>query len=277
MRVLILCREPGLREALCSQFRAHKSPVVFLACDWLADAEFLQSDEPALIVDALAAEPEPAATAAEFLAQIMRRCRARAWPWLMLSDSRVFASSGRQRCAESDVPSPSAGPGEHLLARERYLVDNLPQHLILRTGSIIAARGCNLLTHFLQQFRVGGLVPASETPRFAPTPALDVARVIGAMCDQVDCAAECWGIYHYQSADITSSYEFAEVLLAAAAQYWDISSDHVQLQARASEPLSSLFPLLNCQRIRDTFGIQQLTWRRAIPLMLKQIYTGASS
>ena len=84
------------------------------------------------------------------------------------------------------------------------------------------------------------------------------------------CGAPCWGTYHYHSSDAASGYEFAEVVLAAAAQYWDVGGAHVQLQAVPGEPYGGVFPLLNCQRIRDTFGVQQLPWRRAVPELLKQ-------
>jgi dTDP-4-dehydrorhamnose reductase len=97
------------------------------------------------------------------------------------------------------------------------------------------------------------------------------------MCDQLACNARCWGVYHYHSSDPATGYEFAEVVLAAAAQYWALDADRAPLQASIDDPLASLYPLLNCQRIRDTFGIQQLPWRKAIPQLLKTIYAGETS
>jgi dTDP-4-dehydrorhamnose reductase len=167
--------------------------------------------------------------------------------------------------------------GTELLRREQYLSEQLQHHVILRTGPLIASGGVNLLSDLLQRFRNDGVVSASSAPRFCPTPAGDVARVISAICDQLDCAAQCWGIYHYHSSDAASSYEFAEVLLAAAMQYWDVGGSRVQLQAAMQEPFGGVFPMLNCQHIRDTFGIQQLPWRKAIPQLLKTIYAGESS
>jgi dTDP-4-dehydrorhamnose reductase len=194
----------------------------------------------------------------------------------MLSDSRVFPGAAKHRYRENDAVAPLASAGEQLLRRERYLGEQLAQHLILRTGPIIAASGDNLLTHLLGRFRRGGAVTVSAEPRFCPTPAADLARIISAIQDQLGCGAPCWGTYHYHSSDAASGYEFAEVVLAAAAQYWDVGGAHVQLQAVPGEPYGGVFPLLNCQRIRDTFGIQQLPWRRAVPELLKHIYAGES-
>lgn len=276
MRLLIICREPGLRSALGSQFLEHKNPVFFLEPDREFAPDFFAADEPTFVIDCAGVGGNPVVNylPEKILAQLIAACREYEWPWLMLSDSRVFPSLSKQRFSEVDTPAANSAAGAQLLLRERYISENLPRHVLLRVGPIIAAQGLNLLTHLLQQLRGGGVVPAPDAPRFCPTPAVDVVRVIAAIHDQLDCAAECWGIYHYQSADITNHYEFAEVLLAAATQYWNIGSDHVQLQAAAIEPFGGVFPLLNCQRIRDSFGVQQLPWRKAIPVILKQIYTG---
>jgi dTDP-4-dehydrorhamnose reductase len=204
-------------------------------------------------------------------------CRQRGWPLLMLSDSRVFPGGGKQRYRESDTPAPlPGGIGAELLRREQHLATQLERHVIVRSGPLIATVGDNLLTRQVRNFRRGGLVTACGEPRFSPTPMDDLARVIAGIHDQLNCAARCWGIYHYHSSDAATGYEFAEVVLAAAAQYWDVGGKHVQLQAVAT-PADAVFPLLSCHRIRDTFGIQQLPWRKAIPELMKQIYEGESA
>jgi dTDP-4-dehydrorhamnose reductase len=174
----------------------------------------------------------------------------------------------------SDERRPHSPAGPRLLARERHLAERLERLMILRIGPPIAAAGSNLLTHLLAAFRHGGSVPVATEPRFCPTPLADVARVVSGMLDQLDCGAPAWGAFHYHSGDAASCYEFAEVVLAAAAQYWDLGGERVHLQAAGGEPWGGVYPLLNCQRIRDTFGIQQLPWRRAIPELLKQVYEG---
>jgi dTDP-4-dehydrorhamnose reductase len=185
----------------------------------------------------------------------------------------VFAPA-KQRQRETDPVSAVAPIGAALAARERHLAERLARHIVLRTGPVIAERGDNLLTQTLRQLRGGGTIAAADAPRFCPTPADDVARVIGAMHDQLDCAAQCWGIFHYHSSDPASHYEFVEVLLAAAAQFWQLDA---QVAAEPAAAGGAAFPLLGCQRIRDTFGIQQLPWRKAIPALLKSIYAAESS
>lgn len=280
MKLLILCNAPesrdehGLRAALESQFREHRQAIIWLEPGQVLPVEFVESDEPALIVDCLGENGNPCESrlATDVLAQLIACCNECEWIWLLLSDSRVFPGSSKKRFIETDAPAPVTAAGRQLLVRENFIADTLDRHLILRVGPAIASQGDNLLMRLLARMRVGGLMTLPDAQRFCPTPVADIARVIAAIHDQLDCGACAWGTYHYESADPANGYEFAEVILAAATQYWSMSEGAVQLRSAPADSAADVYPLLNCQRIRDTFGIQQLPWRRAIPSLLKQIY-----
>lgn len=283
MKALIVCSEPAAQGALERQLQVRGQNHAWVTPARLADGlgtELAAASlgEPMLVVDLASWELITSGRAQRFsesaFRQLVDSCQQRQLPMLLLSDSRVFPGALKHRYRESDPTQPISNAGDQLLRREQYLTEHLEQHLVMRTGPVIAPAGLNLLTHFLTLFRQGGEVMVAGEPRFCPTPSLDLARVMSAVLDQISCAAPCWGAYHYHSSDPVTCYEFAEVVLAAAAQYWDVGGAQVQLQAVASEPFGGVFPLLNCQRVRDTFGIQQLPWRRAIPELLKQIYAG---
>jgi dTDP-4-dehydrorhamnose reductase len=281
VRILIVYNEPSLQLALESQLQQRGYTV---GCVALTDAaaQFVELDDAAdyLVIDCasreFAADGAPVFADTQFR-QLVDLCRQQRARLLLLSDSRVFPGGGKQRYRESDNAPPSSAAGKHLRSREQYLSEHLRQHIIVRAGPLFASTGINLLTDLLRRFRAGGIASVSSAPRFCPTPVADAARVISGVCDQLDCAAEGWGAYHYHSSDAASEYEFAEVLLAAATQYWDVGGSHTQLLATEGEPFGGVFPILNCQHIRDTFGIQQLPWRKAIPQLLKTIYAGESS
>lgn len=280
MKLLILCNasesrdEHGLRAALEAQFREHRHTVVWLEPGQTLTLEFVQSDGPALIVDCLGENGNPCESrlTSDVLAQLIEHCNEREWIWLLLSDSRIFPGSNKKRFVETDAPAPTTAAGRQLLARETFIADTIERHLILRVGPVIASQGDNLLMRLLARMRVGGLMTLPDAQRFCPTPVADITRVISAIHDQLDCGASPWGVYHYESADPANGYEFAEVVLAAATQYWSMNEGDVQLRSAPADSAADVYPLLNCQRIRDTFGIQQLPWRRAIPSLLKQIY-----
>lgn len=279
MKLLILSNAPeprdehGVRAALEAQFREHRQCVAWLEPGQTLAAEFVEGDEPGLIVDCLGESGNPGADLmGDAFAQLTECCNEREWIWLMLSDSRVFPGLSKKRFVETDAPAPTTAAGKQLLERENFIADAIERHLILRTGPLIASGGDNLLMRLLARMRTGGLVTLPDAQRFCPTPVADIARVVGAIHDQLDCGAVAWGTYHYESADPTNGYEFAEVVLAAATQYWPMGAEAVQLRSGTADSAADVYPLLNCQRIRDTFGIQQLPWRRAIPSLLKQIY-----
>lgn len=278
MKILIVYRDESLHRALDLQLRQRGHAVLGIPVAGAAAALAAPPDDgPCVVIDAATRELDAmgqSAFAAEPFAQLVSHCAQRDWPLLLLSDSRVFPAGGKQRYRESDPAQPNTAPGTTLAGRERQLAAGAPHHVILRSGPLIDVGGDNLLTGQLARLRGDGVLAAANVARFCPTPAADLARVVAAICDQLGCNAQCWGIYHYHSSDPTTGYEFAEVLLAAAAQFWPLDSGRTELQIAVDDPLASLYPLLNCQRIRDTFGIQQLPWRKAIPQLLKTIYAG---
>jgi dTDP-4-dehydrorhamnose reductase len=95
-----------------------------------------------------------------------------------------------------------------------------------------------------------------------------VANVITAITEQLHFEADAWGIYHYCSADRVSEYQFAEAILAQAAQYGEPGS--TEPISRAQADLSHTGGLLGCQKILNTFGIKQRSWRRNLPAAVRE-------
>jgi len=277
VKILIVYRDEPLYRALDLQLRQRGYAVRGIAlvelADFLREPADAEGEEGSIVIDCASREPGgPVALDDASFEALAAHCTQRGWPLLLLSDSRVFPVGGKQRYREIDPVQPGSVAGELLAARERLLAASLPWHLILRSGPSISATGDNLMADTLARLRGGGAVAVSNGARFCPTPVADLARVVAAICDQLTCNAQCWGVYHYHSSDPTTTYEFAEVLLAAAAQYWPLDTGRVELQIAVDDPVASLYPLLNCQRVRDTFGIQQLPWRKAIPQLLKTLH-----
>ena len=99
------------------------------------------------------------------------------------------------------------------------------------------------------------------------------------MVDQYGCGLEAWGIFHYCSPDVTSCYEFGEVMLAAASQYNHFSEDDPSILSTvdtvdesAGATARSLEYRLDCSKIRDTFAIKQQPWRGSVAGQVKQYY-----
>lgn len=269
-RAFIVGEAPAMAVALQQQFEQRDRPTVFVETKQQSLASAVDADTCPIVIVDCSGQLAGQTLGFPVFQRLVDDCLARGWPLLMLSDSRVFAAVRNQRYRERDVTAPTSAAGEQLLEYERYLAENSERHIILRTGPLLAPTGNNLLTHLVQRLQHGGTIPAATEPRFCPTGVADLARVVAGICDQIDCAAQCWGVYHYHSSDPATYYEFAEVVLAAASQYWKLG-ENVHLTVDATEARGSEYPILSCQKIRDTFGIQQLQWRKAIADLLKQI------
>lgn len=284
MKSLILCSEPATQLAVEQQFLARGVDFRCLTpAQLMADPPaYLEAGDgaPQLVFDLASQDLIARDRAARFpdaaFQRLVEACREREWPLVLLSDCRVFPGAPKHRYRETEIPAPATAVGTRMLWREAYLIEHWRRHVVLRSGPLVASGGDNPLTRLVRDLRRGGTVAVTGEPRFCPTPAVDLARVLSGMRDQLDCAAACWGVYHYNSADPASCYEFAEAVLAAAGQYWEMGAGHVQLEALPAQPDQSLFPVLSCNRIRDTFGIQQLPWRKAMSELMKQLHAGES-
>lgn len=272
MEALIVAGDDSASRALQWQFAQRGRSFRIVAPSALAAAVELAA-EGCVVIDAAsraALQPGRESFANGHFERLVDACRRRDLPLLLLSDSRVFATGDKVRHREAEQPSPGSAAGKILLARERYLAKWQPRHYILRTGPLIAATGTNLLTHLLAQIQRGGPLPVAAASPFCPTPVADVAWVVSGMLDQLDCCAQAQGLFHYSSSDAVSCHAFAEEVLAAAGQLGEVGDSGVQLQACAGEPWGGVYPQLNCALIRDTFGIQQRSWRRALPDLLRE-------
>lgn len=197
--------------------------------------------------------------------------RQRLKAYLALSDSRVFDGLDQADTAlnENTTPQASSKVGRALLAVEEALLSYPVQSLVLRTGPLIAASGNNFLTDFIRVLKRGESPAISSQTVSSPTPASDLARVLCAMYEQLNCGAACRGIYHYQSSGSCNAYEFAEIAYAHASQYL-AQLNSIDL-AEGGMDWSPKLAELRSERILRNFGIKQLPWRAWLPKLIKTI------
>lgn len=195
---------------------------------------------------------------------LARACHRNNVGYLYLSSSRVFSGSVERLYTEDDYPDNDESTlGELLLRGESVVRDYCEHHMILRLGPIFSYRGGNALTYLLGQMRNGVALSPTSHSRGSPVYADDAARVVAALCDQLSTQADVWGIYHYCSDEVTNCYDFTESLLAAASGFMPVDNDAVVLN-KSSEAESPLHTALDCAKIRNTFAIHQMPWRKYI-------------
>lgn len=266
----------------------------------LADTEALRSAvaalRPDVIVNAAAytavdraeAEPELAerinAIAPGLLAEEARRSGALL---LHYSTDYVFDGSKDGAYEEDDPPCPINAYGDSKLAGEQAIAAVAPDHLILRTSWVFAARGNNFLRTVLrlaaerEELRV--VADQVGAPTWARLIAETTAQVVAKALDERSHGSFSSGVYHLAADGQTSWHGFAEAVLREAAR----RPGAPPLRARTVRPLtSSEYPLpaprpknsrLATARLQARFGVVMPHWEVGMRLCLEELSGVAGS
>ncbi len=202
---------------------------------------------------------------------IAKACQRTNTAHVLLSSSRVFSGELDRLYTEEDAPDNDETVGQMLAAAEARVAAACERHLILRMGPIFSSEGVDIGAQLLDPLQQGDSLILDDNLRGSPVAVEDAARVILAVLDQVSAGAEAWGIFHYGSGDTATLYEFAEALLAAASQYAEFGSSALQIE-REPEGLTPQSRALDCTKLRDTFAIRQVSWRRFVGGLVSQYY-----
>ncbi|MFV8818485.1 SDR family oxidoreductase [Haliea sp. E17] len=190
---------------------------------------------------------------------------------MFVSSARVFSGKLDRMYNEQDAPDSDSSIAQLLAEAEDVIRDNCERHLILRLGPVFASEGANLVTQMLGGMIRGENLVLDNNLRGCPVACNDGARVVSAILDQLSTGAEVWGTYHYCSSETATYYQFAEAILAAASQFSEFSAEAVALESR-DKNAPSLNRSLDCRKIRDTFAIKQMPWRRSIADQVKTYF-----
>ncbi len=272
---ILINRGCAIAEALRLQYQSRGRSFIDVEVgelDALTNAQL----EQAVIIDlSWSVEAEGEKNLSEWLPiwqQFVGRCRGRGNKYLLLSEGRVVAGAQVEfgGIAEDSVTMPLDELGRQLAVAESFLscVDGL-QSLILRSGPVLSVAPDTLLSACLALLRREQPRVLENTFRACPTPAIDLARVLSAMTDQLCCGAECRGVFHYNSSGSCTHYEFVEVVHAYAAQF--LPSQSVISESADGEPWQPQVPELSCSRLLGNFGIKQLPWRAWLPKLIKNL------
>lgn len=185
-------------------------------------------------------------------------------PIVLLSSAKVFAYNEVGSLEHDEMT------GEQRLIRLENLVRQQSRHLILRVNQPFSLLSGDFAVQILAKARSEGKLTLDNLIRIAPTPADDIAQVIHALMQQIDCDESLWGTYHYCSVESTTEYAFAEVLLAEARQYEDLA--HVTLEELEDDLCEPSETILDSKLIKHNFGIKPKPWRQALSRLVRRYY-----
>ena len=207
-------------------------------------------------------------------ANIASACADFGVPLLHLSTDYVFDGTRPLPINEEAVVNPINIFGHSKSVGEELVREKCPQHIILRVGWVFSSRGNNFVLRTLKQLRSESQVVAVGDQCGCPTDAVDVARVLLAMIQQISCGVEVWGTYHYSGAEIVTWKGFADAILAAVKSQPQTVAEKVV--AVSSEDWQAVAPrpgytALDCKKILGTFGIRQRPWRSGLVKVINSL------
>lgn len=284
MKVLIIALDHQIRDALETQLESRGQGYESVGLEWIRHEGPVDIRNPPLtipndisvVVNALSLECLEQHLAdeelIESLALLAQTCEQAAIPILQLSNSQVFDGNEGGHYRESDEIVPVSRTGALLSRMEELLRGSCDRHIILRTGPLFSAVGDNLITVLLGKFQQSETLRLCNDISSCPMHAQDLARVVSAIIDQLGCGCESWGTYHYCSSDPVNEYQFAETVLAVASQYTQAPDHSLKLEPVDTADSDWSRPLMNCEKLLNTFGIKQLPWRAFVILTVKTIF-----
>ncbi len=211
---------------------------------WLGDPEQAEADREATHEAAFSL---PLALAGHALERGMAM--------LQLSSCYVFDGRKQDAYIASNPGQPINELGRWQWECEQALRSQLPRHIILRTGWSLA----RIAKKVYENSANAEALPLPDRCHGQPVAVKDLARVMAAIIMQLDCGAEVWGTYQYAGAEEISLYELGLAIvempgIPEGIRVVDETPDWGHL-----EPVNTT---MVCTKIRNTFGIKQLPWRR---------------
>lgn len=227
--------------------------------DWIAD-------DVDLIVNALwltdpeSAEDDPEATrqaAFTIPMALAEHAREKGMALMQLSTGYVFDGRKQNAYITSNPGQPFSQLGTWQWECEQALRTLLPRHIILRTGWSLG-RFIRKVQHSATSH---DLLSLSSRHRGQPVAFRDLARVMVAMLQQLDCGADVWGTYQYAGAEEITHYDLGLAIVELDAMPGDVRVVDAVPSWAALEPENAT---LNCTKLRNTFGVKQLPWRTSL-------------
>lgn len=189
-------------------------------------------------------------------------------PIVLLSSAKVFTYNEVGSLENDPMTGNSCLMALEDKARQQF------RHLVLRVNQPFSLLAGDFAVQLLADARSSGCLKLDDLIRIAPTPVDDIAHIIHALLQQINCDESLWGTYHYCGVESTTEYAFAEALLAEARQYEDLAN--VTLEVLDDEECESSETILDSKLIQYTFGVQSKPWRQALTRLVRRYYRADS-
>ena len=245
----------------------------FLARLELEAPDFVLNAAAYTAVDRAESEPE---LAHRVNAEIPGRLAERAEGWggtvLHWSTDYVFDGEADRPYRETDPPGPRSVYGRTKLAGEEAVLAASARSLVLRSSWLHGTRGSNFVRTMRRLATERDRVSVVDDQRGSPTWARALAEAGAAILAQAVAGGPGWlatraGTYHVAAAGECSWFELAQRILADT----PVRVEPTTTAAWGAAAPRPAYSVLDCTRLRDTFGLVLPDWRRQVDLVLEEL------
>jgi dTDP-4-dehydrorhamnose reductase len=197
-------------------------------------------------------------------------------PMIHISTDYVFNGEKKEPYVETDAISPLGVYGKSKAQGEAEVKNHLKQHIILRTSWVYGIHGHNFVKTMINLAKTTDIIRVVDDQIGCPSFARDIAKAILSIADDIQRQKEPqWGTYNYCGMGTTSWFGFAKKIFELAKKYETLAVKQVvpirtdEYPTAAKRPANSA---LNCDLIRQHFGIIQTPWELSLEEMITDLY-----
>lgn len=191
------------------------------------------------------------------------------------STDYVFNGSGSIPWLENQQTEPLNVYGKTKVSGEQAIEKSGCQYLIFRTSWVYGSKGNNFAKTMLRLASDRDSLSVIGDQKGTPTSAELIADVTAHAIPFVLRDESASGLYHLAAAGETSWYEYAKYVIEQAQSMGQLLQVSQIKQIPTSEyPTPAIRPLnsrLNCDKLRDTFGLHLSHWKSGVDRMLQEI------
>lgn len=177
-----------------------------------------------------------------------------------ISTDYVFDGTGHVPYLETDATNPQTVYGSSKLEGEVGLMaTGLDTYAIIRTSWLYSEYGHNFMKTMLGLGKERTVLSVVNDQQGVPTLANDLAKAILCVIPQLEKATS--GIYHYSNNGATTWYDFASFIFEKTKKSLEVLP--VSTAAYPTLAKRPAYSVLNCDKIRNTFGVSTPNWQKS--------------
>ena len=183
-----------------------------------------------------------------------------------VSTDFIFEGSVVELLKEDDVAEPISIYGLTKLEGEIDIINQLPEHYILRTSWLYSEYANNFVKTMLKLGAERDELSIIADQIGSPTYAIDLAAAI---LDIIVSEQKDYGVYHFSNEGSISWFDFAKAIFEISNT--EVKVNPIPTSAYPTRARRPKFSVMDKTKIKNTFGIEIPYWRDSLVNCIKQL------